>query len=166
MLLVIGCGGSTPPAQEPAAEGATADTPSDADRSLAEMYPTQQSEVSGTIVLRMEEGGLLLKGRLSGLPAGSHALAIHENGDCTAHDAKSVGGLFNPGGGDTPRGMLGDIETKIAGQTEVELTVPELGMSGPDSVVGHALVVHAWPYDPNVELEKVPYLACGVIRPR
>ncbi|NLE85923.1 MAG: superoxide dismutase family protein [Myxococcales bacterium] len=164
LFFGVACGGTTPPPEQPAAGAETA--PEDADRALAEMYPTQQSEVSGTIVVRMTEGGVLLKGRLTGLPAGTHALAIHENGDCTAHDAKSVGGLFAPGGGDPPLGLLGDIETKVAGKTDVELTAPELSMSGSDSVVGRALVVHAWPYDPNVELERVPYLACGVIRPR
>ncbi len=164
LLFGVACGGTKPPPEPPNAGG---DPTSDgADRALAEMYPTQQSEVSGTIVVRMTEGGVSLKGRLTGLPAGSHALAIHENGDCTAHDAKSVGGLFAPGGGDPPAGLLGDIETKVAGQTDVELTAPELHTSGSESVVGRALVVHAWPYDPSVELERVPFLACGVIRPR
>lgn len=162
-----GCGGSTPPPEAASgSESAAKQEEADTDRSLAEMYPTQRSEVSGTIVLRTTEAGVLLKGRLNGLPAGSHALAIHEKGDCSAHDGKSVGGLFNPAGADPAVGRLGDLTTTEPGNTEVELTVAGLEMSGPNSIVGKALVVHAWPYDPAAELEKVPYLACGVIRPR
>jgi Cu-Zn family superoxide dismutase len=169
LLGASGCGGSATPPAETAAGSESApqgEDDSDADRSLAEMYPTQRSEVSGTIVLRKADGGVLLKGRLNGLPAGTHALAVHEKGDCSAHDAKSVGGIFNPAGADPALGRLGDLTTKEPGKTEVEITVPGLEMSGPNSVVGKALVVHAWPYDPAAELEKVPYLACGVIRPR
>lgn len=158
-----GCGGSAPPAEQPATEPAA----SDADRAIAEMYPTQRSEVSGTIVLRMTDtGGLLLKGNLNGLPAGSHAIAIHDKGDCTAHDAKSVGALFNPAGAEAPIGMLGDVKTVEPGKTELDLVVEGLELTGPSSVLERSLVVHAWPYDPAVDLATVPYLACGVIRPR
>jgi len=165
---LVACGGASGP--EPAtpddAQQEAAAEPTEAERALAEMYPTQRSDVSGTIVLRMAPEGLVLKGRLNGLPAGSHALVIHEKGDCSAHDAKSVGGIFNPTDASPPVGRLADVKTTEPGKTEVELTVPGLEMSGPNSVVGRALVVHAWPYDPAAELEKVPYLACGVIRPR
>lgn len=163
LLVATACGGATPSTETPAAQA----PPAEVERAIAEMYPTQRSEVGGTIVLRRtEKGGLLLKGNLSGLPAGSHALAIHEKGDCTAHDGKSVGGLFNPAGGETPLGMLGDVKTVEAGKTEVELTVEGLELTGSNSVLERSLVVHAWPYDPAVDLETVPYLSCGVIRPR
>lgn len=163
LLLANACGGAPAPAETPA----TTPEPTEVERAIAEMYPTQRSEVGGTIVLRMtEQGGLLLKGNLTGLPAGSHALAIHEKGDCTAHDAKSVGGLFNPGGAEQPLGMLGDIKTVEAGKTDVELVVEGLQLTGPNSVLERALVVHAWPYDPAVDLATVPCLSCGVIRPR
>src|SRR5690554_7663154 len=52
LFFGVACGGTTPPPEQPAAGAETA--PEDADRALAEMYPTQQSEVSGTIVVRID----------------------------------------------------------------------------------------------------------------
>jgi hypothetical protein len=45
----------------------------------------------------------------------------------------------------------------------VDLLVPHLKLNGSDSIVDLAVVVHAWPFDPEADVEKVPYLSCGVI---
>jgi len=52
----------------------------------------------GTLTLFQEGEGVRISGRLSGLPAGRHAMHIHATGQCHAPDFKSAGAHFNPYG--------------------------------------------------------------------
>lgn len=77
--------------------------------------------VSGSISVTAQPSGLVVvKIDLMGVPAGEHAVHIHETGDCSAADYKSAGGhLANgmqhgvmveggPHPGDMPNAMVGD----------------------------------------------------------
>jgi Cu-Zn family superoxide dismutase len=50
----------------------------------------------GRIMLTQEAGGVHLRGHLSSLPAGPHAMHVHTVGECHAPDFKSAGAHFNP----------------------------------------------------------------------
>ena len=82
------------PAAAPPASDSTAMTPAAA---VAELKPTQGNEASGEIRFAVVDGGIRATGEVRGLPPGTeHGFHVHEKGDCSAPDAMSAGGHFNP----------------------------------------------------------------------
>lgn len=143
----------------------------------AEILPTEGHTTGGLIKFTRTEEGVRIEGTVTGLEPGDHGFHIHEKGDCSAPDASSAGGHFNPAGnphgapGDPPNqhhlGDFGNITAGGNGEAEVNMTDPELRMSGPASIIGRAVVVHADPDD----LKSQPSgnagarIGCGVISP-
>lgn len=162
-LFMVSCAGESAPPAENAQSVDAAENP-EWDRGIADLFPKSNSDVRGTLVLRETPGGLQIKGRIEALEKGSFALSMHVDGDCSSHDAKSVGDVFNPTEADPPAGLLGDARGNNETQeAQVELLAPDLELNGPNTVLGHSVVVHAWPTDPAVDWDRVPFLACGVI---
>lgn len=77
--------------------------------------------ITGTVdVMPTESGTMVVKIDLAGVPAGEHAVHIHETGDCSAADYSSAGGHLTggmehgvmsengPHAGDLPNAMVGD----------------------------------------------------------
>jgi Cu-Zn family superoxide dismutase len=108
-------------------------------------------------------------------PPGTHGLHLHEKGDCSAADATSAGGHFNPtsmphaGPMDAQHhaGDLGNIEIKADGTGHLEIFSEMLTVSaGPNSVVGRSVVFH----EKADDLKTQPTgnaggrLGCGVIQ--
>ena len=54
------------------------------------------SGVKGTAVFTETNGQVTLVAKLSGLKPGQHGIHIHEKADCSAADATSAGGHWNP----------------------------------------------------------------------
>lgn len=142
----------------------------------AVLAATAGNSVVGTLEATPVSDGVHFHGRLTGLPPGStHGFHIHEHGDCSAPDASSAGGHFNPTGtahGD-PVGMehhAGDIANQIAdaqGAVDVDVTVHgvSLGTGTSDDVLGRALIVHrdTDDYTTQPSGNSGPRIACGVI---
>lgn len=141
---------------------------------VAVLQPTDGNDVSGTVQFSDTPNGVRVSVDISGLdPATSHGFHIHEFGDCSAGDASSAGGHFNPGGEphgapqDVQRhaGDLGNVTANSAGVAQTSLLDTELMMSGERSVLGHAVVIHANADDLRSQPagDAGPRLACGVI---
>jgi Cu-Zn family superoxide dismutase len=140
------------------------------------LAPTAGNSAAGVLQVTSTADGVHFRGRLTGLPPGStHGFHIHAHGDCSAPDASSAGGHFNPthtAHGD-PIGMThhsGDIANQIAdgqGAIDVDATVHgvSLGTGTADDVLGRALVVHrdADDYNTQPSGNSGPRVACGVI---
>jgi superoxide dismutase, Cu-Zn family len=85
-------------------------------------------------------------------PAGEHAVHLHEKGDCSAPDAKSAGGHWNPTA--TPHGQwghdghhLGDIGNFTVGadgKGTITLTTDKWswGTGQPNDIAGKGIIVH------------------------
>lgn len=138
------------------------------------LKPTQGNNVQGTVRFREQKGKTRVMAQISGLSPGKHGFHIHEKGDCSAPDASSAGGHFNPGSAQhgSPdaaqhhAGDLGNVEADAKGRARLDRTVDFLTVSdGPNSVAGKAVIVHAQPDD----LQTQPTgnaggrQACGVI---
>ncbi|KAM6567650.1 hypothetical protein CsatA_026778 [Cannabis sativa] len=95
-----------------------------------------------------------VKGRITGLNPGLHGFHIHSLGD-TTNGCNSTGPHFNPlkkdhgGPLDKERhaGDLGNIVAGPDGVAEVSIKDWQIPLSGPDSILGRAVVVHADPDD-------------------
>ncbi len=143
------------------------------------LAPTAGNRAAGTLTVTSVPDGVHFHGRLTGLlPGSTHGFHIHEHGDCSAPDASTAGGHFNPTGtahGD-PMGMThhaGDIPNQIAdaqGAMDVDVTVHgvTLGSGVSDDVIGRSMIVHrdADDYATQPSGNSGPRLACGVILKR
>ncbi|HYV85827.1 MAG TPA: superoxide dismutase family protein [Patescibacteria group bacterium] len=138
------------------------------------LEPTQGSQVRGTITFTAAPGGVRVVADLSGLTPGAHGFHVHDKGDCSAPDATSAGGHFNPGG--TPHGApdaekhhagdLGNITAGDDGKAHLDQIFPFLSLSGPDSIVGRGFIVHAGKDDMTTQPtgNAGARAACGVIK--
>lgn len=142
---------------------------------VAELEPTEGSDVRGTVTFTEEGDGVRVVATVTGLPEGAHGFHVHEFGDCSAPDASSAGGHFDPTGAEHGApdadeagrhvGDLGNIEADETGAAEYDRVDNVIAFEGTNSVVGKAVVVHAQEDD----LETQPTgdagerLACGVI---
>ena len=65
----------------------------------ATIEPRSGSNVSGWATFtERSTGGVAVVVHIENAPPGTHGLHVHEKGDCSAADASSAGGHFNPGG--------------------------------------------------------------------
>ena len=119
-------------------------------RATAVLSPTKGSTVMGLVTFTKVEGGVNIVADVTGLTPGTHGFHIHEFGDCSAPDAASAGGHFNPnhrehGAPDAARrhaGDLGNLEADESGKAHYERVDKILSLNGADSIVGHSVIVH------------------------
>lgn len=116
--------------------------------------PASGSSVSGELRFHQDGETVRITGMVQGLAPGEHGLHIHTVGDCSAPDASSAGGHFNPeddshGSPDEPIGRhhlgdLGNITADASGVAKVNKEDAEMSLeTGENSILGRAVVVHA-----------------------
>lgn len=141
------------------------------------LQPVGDSGVSGDLRFTVENGAVRVTGTLTGLkPGGTHAFHIHEFGNCTAADASSAGGHFNPAaaahGNREGEGEhhAGDIPNQTAdrdGNANVDQRLDglEIGSDGELDILGRGVIVHADADDYTTQPtgNAGGRLACGVI---
>ncbi|XWS52966.1 hypothetical protein CRYUN_Cryun11dG0117400 [Craigia yunnanensis] len=108
------------------------------------------SKVEGVVTLTQEDDGpTTVNVRLTGLTPGLHGFHLHEYGD-TTNGCMSTGAHFNPkkmthgAPEDEVRhaGDLGNIIANADGVAEATIVDTQIPLSGPNAVIGRALVVH------------------------
>ncbi|MBB1061730.1 superoxide dismutase family protein [Marilutibacter spongiae] len=172
--LLAAC--STAPAPKPAPAPAPAPV-STAKAAEVVLTAASASLVSGKLNVRPGADGVYLGGEIGGLTPGSlHAIHIHENGDCSAVDASSAGGHFNPAG--SPHGRVGqgahhggdmdNINANGEGVAQVNVHAEGVTLGGGafNDVAGRAVIVHAagddYTSQPSGNAGK--RVACGIIK--
>ena len=124
---------------------------------LAIIEPRSDSKVSGKVIFtQLPSGETRAEVWISNAAPGTHGLHLHEKGDCSAPDATSAGGHFNPAGNPHAaptdaahhNGDFGNIEIGANGEGRMVITTNMLTVTpGPNSVVGKAVVFHDKPDD-------------------
>lgn len=136
----------------------------------AKLEARSGSQVAGSIGISEIPGGLRLMADVSGLTPGAHGFHVHESGDCSAPDASSAKGHYNPGS--KPHGHhagmnrhMGDMPNLIAdGDGKVRVSMDILGLKLAD-IVGRSIVIHADPddYQSQPAGNSGKRVACGTI---
>ena len=145
----------------------------DATKAIAVLGSTANSKVTGTVTFTKSGDEVKVVADINGLTPGKHGFHIHEFGDCSAPDATSAGSHFNPAkhnhgapdASDRHAGDLGNIEADASGKAHLESTDKVMKLSGNDSIVGHAVIVHEKADDLKTQPtgDAGARLACGVI---
>jgi len=164
---------AAPAATPPAAQSTAQSTAKSATVNLAS---ASGSLVSGKLTVVPMGNGVHLTGEIGGLSPGStHAIHIHEKGDCSAADASSAGGHFNPAA--QPHGKVGsgahhggDMDNLVANaegiaQVNAHAEGVTLGGGAANDVAGKAVIVHAAADDYRTQPtgNAGGRVACGVI---
>jgi len=142
-------------------------------KAIAVLYPTKGSPVKGTVTFEAVENGIHVVADITGLTPGKHGIHIHEFGDCSAPDAFSAGGHFNPHvtahgspeGKPRHAGDMGNLVADKDGHARLDYVDQVMVFSGDQSILGHAVIVH----EQEDDLKSQPTgnagarVACGVI---
>ncbi|WVZ56927.1 hypothetical protein U9M48_007391, partial [Paspalum notatum var. saurae] len=123
-------------------------------------------------------GPTTVTGSVSGLKPGLHGFHVHALGD-TTNGCMSTGPHYNPAGKEhgAPEdeirhaGDLGNVTAGADGVANINVTDSQIPLTGPNSIIGRAVVVHADPDDLGKgghELSKSTgnaggRVACGII---
>jgi Cu-Zn family superoxide dismutase len=134
--------------------------------------------VFGTVAFTTTSSGIVgIAIELSGLPAGAHAIHIHETADCSAPDFSSAGGHFalgrnhgiltanGPHPGDLPNLYVGD-----SGEVKVDVFSGGIALEdGAEATLidadGSAVVIHAGAddYASQPAGDAGDRIACGIV---
>jgi superoxide dismutase, Cu-Zn family len=145
----------------------------DPTKAIAVLHSTSGSSVTGTVTFTVSGDSVKVVADITGLTPGKHGFHIHEFGDCSSTDGKSAGGHFNPtnhqhgapDATDRHEGDLGNIEADASGKVHLDITDKVLKMTGAESIIGHAVIVHEKADDMKTQPtgDAGGRLACGVI---
>lgn len=122
----------------------------------ATVAPTQGHTAKGVVDFTQRGDDVVVAASFSGLTPGAHGFHIHEKGDCSAPDATSAGGHFNPTGkphgnpmqGEHHLGDLPMLQADANGNARLNATIRGATLrGGATNLIGRAIVVHAAPDD-------------------
>ena len=189
-LIVAGCAAESPETDTTVVVNsdtvvAMSDAPAGAASAVADLAPTDSTSdaPAGRVEFIEVDGGVEVRYNLTGLSgAGPFGFHVHENGDCgpdsTGTPGGAAGGHFNPmasphgapGREATVRhaGDLGNVTPGADGAAVGTLTDSVLAFSGPTSLVGRAVVLHAQADDLRTQPtgDAGGRVACGIIEAR
>ena len=145
-------------------------------KAVAELASKSDSTATGKVTFTQHGKKVAMKVEVSGLTPGSHAIHLHDKGDCSAPDAASAGGHWNPTSEDHGKwahapfhhGDIGNLVADAKGKAslKMESELWTLGDGKPSDVVGHSVIVHAKEDDFTTQPtgNAGGRVACGVIQ--
>ncbi len=128
--------------------------PTEKKTAIAMIGSASGSNVAGMATFTEENGTVSLVLELKGVtPPGSHAVHLHEFGDCNAPDASSAGSHWNPtkqqhghwGKDAFHLGDIGNIEIAADGTGKLTMSTDAWSVGGSDTtknIIGKSIIVH------------------------
>jgi Cu-Zn family superoxide dismutase len=143
-------------------------------QAVAVLHPTSGQHCQGVVRFTQEGDSVKVVADLEGLnPGQKHAFHIHQYGDCSAADAMSAGGHYNPEGHqhglpDSQNRHAGDLGNVLAddqGKAHYAITLDNISISGQKNpIIGRAVIVHAKMDDGGQPVGNAgARIGCGVI---
>ncbi|CAM3698041.1 superoxide dismutase family protein [Polynucleobacter brandtiae] len=138
--------------------------------------PRSGSNTKGTVNFVWQGHDVLVTGNFSGLkPNAEQGFHVHEKGDCSAPDATSAGGHFNPdtkyhGMPNSDASHAGDmpnIKSDANGNAVYSAKLSGFSVStGSNGILGRSVVIHRDPddYKSQPAGNSGPRIACGLIK--
>lgn len=134
------------------------------------------SAVTGTVSFQASGNKVRVEARVAGLTPGEHGFHVHEVGDCSAADASSAKGHFNPagkahghhGGADRHAGDMPNLVADSAGRATLAVELEMLALTeAAGGILKRSVVIHADAddYTSQPAGNSGKRVACGVIRP-
>jgi Cu-Zn family superoxide dismutase len=144
-------------------------------KATATLEPRSGSSVSGTVSFQAVGQKVRVEASIAGLTPGEHGFHVHEVGDCSAADASSAKGHFNPstkahghhGGAERHAGDMPNLVADSSGKATLSAEMDLLSLTeGPAGILKRSVVIHADPddYKSQPAGNSGKRVACGVIR--
>ncbi len=126
----------------------------EAKRVTVNMESKSGSQATGEVSFVEENGMVKMEAKFSGLKPGTHAIHLHESADCSAADASSAGGHWNPTHekhgkwGDADgyhKGDIGNFEADDNGDGRISMQTDEWCIGCGDEnkdILGKSVIVH------------------------
>ena len=145
---------------------------------VATLAPTAGNTTSGSVQFTQKGDRVQVSGEVRGLkPNAEHGFHVHEKGDCSAPDATSAGGHYNPGGrphgrhgaGAHHTGDLPSLKADANGVARFSFESASISVgAGAGDITGRGLIVHRDPDDYTTQPtgNAGARLACAVITRR
>jgi Cu-Zn family superoxide dismutase len=141
---------------------------------MAKLESRSGSNATGTVTFTKETDGIRIAGDFAGVAEGKHGFHIHEKGDCSAPDASSAGGHFNPSKaphGDPKAkerhaGDFGNLEVRKDGKASMKIKVSDpKDFNAWSEIAGKAVILHEKADDLKTQPtgDAGGRIACGVI---
>lgn len=145
---------------------------------MADIKSASGSKVTGKATFTdLGDGTVTFKLTVDNLSPGAHAVHLHEKGDCSAADATSAGGHWNPTNTkhgkravdmEYHKGDIDNMEVGEDGKGVLEMTIEGWSIGGPDStnILNKAVIIHAGADDFTSQPSGAAgaRVACGVIK--
>jgi Cu-Zn family superoxide dismutase len=141
------------------------------------LEPKNNSAANGEIRFYFEKDDLIAEVKLKDVIAGMHGFHIHEKGDCSAADASSAGGHYNPyhgkhGSMDSSVrhfGDLGNIEVLANGTSFKKIILKDPNFNAKKdwkNLLNKSIILHANPDDLSTDPagNSGPRISCCVIQ--
>jgi Cu-Zn family superoxide dismutase len=143
-------------------------------QAVAVVHATQGNKCHGTVQFTQDGAKIKVVAHIQGLnPGQKHAIHVHQFGDCSAPDAVSAGGHYNPEGHQhglpetamRHAGDLGNLSADNEGKAHYEITVENISIAGvKNPIIGRAVIIHAKPDDGGQPVGNAgARIGCGVI---
>ena len=145
-------------------------------KASASLYSRSGSQAKGEVTFVWQGSDVIINGKFTGLkPNSEQGFHVHEKGDCSAPDAMSAGGHFNP---DTKNhgmpnsdmnhaGNMPNIKSDANGNATYTAKLNGFAVkTGANGVLGRSVVVHRDPddYKSQPAGNSGPRIACGLIK--
>jgi Cu-Zn family superoxide dismutase len=181
--ILIACGPGTNNTGEDRADslgmgemGDMTDSDNTEQTATAILSGASDSNVTGSATFTQSgDGEVHLMLRVENVPPGDHAVHLHENGDCSAADASSAGGHWNPtnedhgkrGEGSFHKGDIDNMTVGEDGTGTIDMDVEGWSIGGGDdsNILNKAVIIHAGADDFTSQPsgDAGSRIACGVI---